>query len=61
MTDLEFVVSMLQPCSKAAVARAVGLSDRTVRDIASGVQVSPSYKTVHKLAEYFREKAGVAQ
>lgn len=58
MTDIEFVVSMLQPCNKAAVAKAVGLSSRTVRDIASGVQISPSYKTVMKLSEYFRKRAG---
>ena len=58
MNDHEFVVSMLQPCSKAAVAKAVGLSARTVREVASGVQKNPTYETIRKLAEYFRERAG---
>lgn len=58
MNDLEYVVSMLGPCNKAAVAKDVGLSPRTIRDIAKGVQKQPSYETVRKLAEYFRGKAG---
>lgn len=58
MSEIEYVVSMLGPCNKAAVAKAVGLSARTVRDIASGVQTHPTYETIRKLAEYFRGKAG---
>lgn len=56
MSDLDYVVSMLEPCNKAAVAKAVGLSARTVRDIASGAQKSPSFETVRKLTEYFGKK-----
>lgn len=61
MNDLEYVVSMLEPCNKAAVAKATGLSARTVRDIASGVQKHPTFETVRKLSDYFREKAGKAK
>jgi len=57
MNDLDYVVSMLEPCNKAAVAKAVGLSARTVRDIAAGVQKHPSYETIRKLSEYFGKKA----
>lgn len=58
MSELEYVISMLGPCNKAAVAKAVGLSARTVRDVAKGVQQHPSYETINKLAKYFRERAG---
>lgn len=58
MSELEYVKSMLEPCNKAAVAKAVGLSARTVRDIAKGVQAHPTYETIRRLAEYFRGKAG---
>lgn len=54
MNDLDYVISMLQTSNKSAVARAVGLSDRTVRDVASGSQKSPSFETIRKLAEHFR-------
>jgi transcriptional regulator with XRE-family HTH domain len=57
MNELQYVVSMLQDCNKAAVANAVGLSARTVRDVAAGKQAHPSYETIRKLAEYFKEKA----
>lgn len=57
MTDLDYVRSQLKDANKAAVARAVKLSSRTVRDIASGKVDSPAFKTVAKLAEYFRGKA----
>ena len=56
MTDLEYVKSMLETSNKAAVAKAAGLSARTVQNIASGKQSRPSYETVRKLAEYFRGK-----
>ncbi len=56
MDDLKFVVSMLKDSNKAAVARAVGLSSRTVRDIAKGLKKKPSYNSVRRLAEYFKGK-----
>lgn len=58
MNELEYVISMLEPCNKAAVAKSVGLSARTVRDVASGAQQHPTYETIRRLAEYFRERAG---
>lgn len=54
MNDLDYVISMLKTSNKSAVARSVGLSDRTVRDVASGAQKSPSFETIRKLAEHFR-------
>lgn len=54
MNDLDYVVSMLETSNKAAVAKAVGLSSRTVRDVASGKQKQPSYETIRKLLEHFR-------
>lgn len=56
MNDLQYVISMLQTANKAAVARVVGLSSRTLRDIASGRQQKPSYETIRKLTEHFRGK-----
>lgn len=57
MNDLEYVLKMLESANKAKVAAAVGLSARTVCNVASGKQKSPSFETVRKLAEYFRGKA----
>lgn len=54
MNDLDYVVSMLETSNKAAVAKAVGLSSRTVRDVASGKQKHPSYETIRKLLEHFK-------
>lgn len=54
MTDLEYLRRMLLTSNKSAVARAVGLSGRTVRDIASGKTESPSCATLYKLIDYFR-------
>lgn len=56
MNDLDYVISMLQTANKAAVARVVGLSSRTLRDIASGRQTQPSFETIRKLTEHFRGK-----
>lgn len=55
MSELEYIVSMLGTSNKSAVASAVGLSARTVRDIASGKQKHPTYATVQKLAEHFKK------
>jgi len=57
MNDLEYVLKMLESANKAKVAAAVGLSSRTVCNIASGKQKSPSFETVRKLATYFKEKS----
>lgn len=54
MNDLEYVIEMLKTSNKAAVAKACGLSARTVRDIANGHQVHPSYKTVAALVAHFK-------
>lgn len=54
MNDLEYVIEMLKTSNKAAVAKAVGLSARTVRDIAKGNQQQPSYKTVASLVAHFK-------
>lgn len=55
--DLEYVVSMLQDTNLSAVAQRVKLSYRTVWSIANGTNTTPAFKTVQKLANYFREKA----
>lgn len=57
MDDLQYLVAMLRDCNYSAVARATGLSDRTIRNIAKEVNTSPSYNTVRILAEYFKGKA----
>lgn len=57
--DLQFVVSMLKDTNLKAVAEKTQLNYRTVWTIANGKNTSPSFKTVRKLAEYFRAKAGV--
>lgn len=54
MNDLEYVVKRLKTSNKSAVAEAVGLSSRTVRDIASGKVKQPQFETVRRLAEHFR-------
>lgn len=54
MNDLDYVIEMLKTSNKAAVAKAVGLSARTVRDIAKGNQQHPSYKTVAALVAHFK-------
>lgn len=56
MNDHDYVVICLQTSNKSAVAKAVGLSSRTVRDVASGVQKQPSFETIRKLAEHFRTR-----
>lgn len=56
MNDLEYVVEKLKTSNKAAVAKAVDLSSRTVRDVASGRQKQPSYETIRRLVEHFREE-----
>lgn len=55
--DLQYVVRMLAETNIQAVATKVGLSYMTVYRIARGTNTSPSFKTVKKLAEYFRGKA----
>ena len=57
LDDLQYVVAMLKESNLKAVATKVGLSYRTVWSIANETNKSPSYKTVRKLAEYFRGKA----
>lgn len=56
--DLQFVVSMLKDTNIKAVAEKTELSYRTVWGIANESNKSPAFKTVRKLAEYFRQKAG---
>lgn len=56
--DLQYVVSMLKDTNLKAVARNTELSYRTVWGIANESNKAPSFLTVRKLAEYFREKAG---
>ncbi len=56
MNDLEYVVERLKTSNKAAVAKAVQLSPRTVRDIATGRQKQPSFETIRRLTEHFRGK-----
>lgn len=55
--DLQYVVLMLKDTNLKAVAKNVGLAYRTVWGIANESNKSPSFGTVRKLAEYFREKA----
>lgn len=54
MNDLDYVIIMLKTSNKAAVAKEVGLSARTVRAVAAGIQKHPSFETIRKLAEHFR-------
>lgn len=56
MDELKYVVSMLQGCNYAAVARAIDMNRKTIWAIATGKNASPSYSTVRKLAEYFKAK-----
>lgn len=56
--DLQYVVSMLKDTNLAKVAKSADLSYRTVWGIANETNKAPSFTTVRKLAEYFREKAG---
>lgn len=55
--ELEYVVRMLKDTNLKAVARQAGLAYMTVYRIANGTNTSPSYRTVQKLAHYFRSKA----
>jgi hypothetical protein len=55
--DLQYVVSMLKDTNLHAVSKRVGLNYRTVWTIAKGTNTSPAFKTVKKLADYFRAKA----
>lgn len=55
--DLQYVVSMLKDTNIRAVAAKTLLSYRTVWGIANESNKTPSFQTVRKLAEYFREKA----
>lgn len=54
--DLQYIVRMLVDCNFAVVAQKTGLSYLTVYNIAKGKNVTPSFATVKKLAEYFRGK-----
>lgn len=54
--DLQYVVRMLHEMNLKAVAGKVNLSYMTVYNIANGKNISPTFKTVKKLAEYFRGK-----
>lgn len=56
--DLQYVVSMLKDTNIKAVSERTKLAYRTVWGIANESNKSPSFNTVRKLAEYFREKAG---
>lgn len=56
--DLQYVVSMLKDTNLKAVSEKTELSYRTVWGIANETNKSPAFKTVRKLAEYFRTKAG---
>lgn len=56
--DLQYVVSMLKDTNLKAVSEKTHLSYRTVWGIANESNKSPSFLTVRKLADYFREKAG---
>lgn len=55
--DLKYVVRMLEDANLSAVAKRVSLSYATVYRIARGTNTSPSFATVKKLSEYFRQKA----
>lgn len=57
MNDLEYVVKQLKTSNKSAVAKATGLSSKTVCDVASGRQKQPQFETVRRLAEHFRGPA----
>ena len=52
--DFQFVVRKLQDRNFNVVAAAVGLSYMTVWLVATGRNASPSFRTVNKLAEYFK-------
>ncbi len=54
--DLQYVVRMLTDSNKRTIAKNVGLSYNTVCRIANGKQLSPSYSTVKKMADYFKGK-----
>ncbi len=50
---LQYVVRMLKDRNLRKVAENVGLSYMTVYKIAKGINTTPSFSTVKKLAEYF--------
>jgi transcriptional regulator with XRE-family HTH domain len=53
---LQYVQRMLKDCSTKVIAENTGLSYLTVWKIKNGKSTSPSFTTVNKLAEYFRER-----
>lgn len=54
--EFKYVVRMLQDTNLKAIARNVGLSYMTVYRIANGINLSPSFQTVSRLAKYFHDK-----
>lgn len=54
--DLQYVRRQLVDTNLTAIARNVGLAYMTVYRIANGTNTAPSFKSVKKLADYFREK-----
>jgi hypothetical protein len=56
MNDLEYVIAQLQDANKAAVSRATKINPKTIREIASGKNKSPAYRTVDTLMRYFKGK-----
>jgi DNA-binding XRE family transcriptional regulator len=52
--DLQYIVRMLQCANLTAVAKKVDLSYGTIYNIAKGKNISPSFATVQKLADFFR-------
>lgn len=57
MSDLEYVIAQLQDANKAAVSRATKINAKTIREISTGKNKSPAYRTVDTLVKYFKGKS----
>lgn len=56
MNDLDYVIAQLKDANKAAVSRATSINPKTIREIASGKNKTPAWRTVETLARYFKGK-----
>jgi len=54
MPELEWIKAALNDAHIPDVARATGISDPTLRNIASGKNANPTITTLNRIAEYLK-------